>query len=144
VIDALLSRLQRVKRTGPGRWLASCPTPAHEHGDRHPSLGIRETEDGRVLLRCYAFQCEPSDIVGAVGLDLADLFPPRSIEHAPRERRPFLPSDVFEVARFEISITAIIATDMHKQRTVSEGDYERLFTVIKRLNQIAEAAYGRD
>ena len=42
--DKLLSRLQRVKRTGPGKWGASCPT----REDKSPSLAIAEKDDGTV------------------------------------------------------------------------------------------------
>jgi hypothetical protein len=46
---ALLDHLERVKQTGPGRWIARCP--AHE--DRSPSLSVRELEDGRLLRLCH-------------------------------------------------------------------------------------------
>ena len=78
----------------------------------------------------------------AVGLEFDALFPPRPIEHANPERRPFMPSDVFEIARMEVSVVAIIAADMHKAHAVSEQDYERLLTAANRLANIAEAAYG--
>lgn len=69
--DAVLDRLKAVKRTGSGTWMARCP--AHE--DKRPSLSIREGDDGRVLLYDFA-GCSVEAIVSALGLDLADLFPP--------------------------------------------------------------------
>jgi hypothetical protein len=141
--DTLLSRLARVRRTGVGRYIASCPGPGHAHGDRHPSLGIREKDDGRILLRCYSAACSVDEIVGAVGLTLSDLFPPQPIDHARGERRQFFPSDVFEIARIEVAACAVIAADMHKCLAISKGDYARLFVAVERLNKIAGAAYGR-
>ena len=44
--SVLLERLQGIKQTGPGRWLAKCP--AHE--DRSPSLSIRELDDGQLVV----------------------------------------------------------------------------------------------
>lgn len=70
--DTLLPRLDRVRERGPGRWTARCPA----HDDRTPSLSIRETEDSRVLIHCWT-GCEAAAIVAAIGLELADLFPPR-------------------------------------------------------------------
>ncbi len=70
IADKLLSRLEKVKRKGDNSWLACCPA----HNDKHPSLGITE-KDGTVLLRCFSHQCNVSDIVHAVGLELSDLFP---------------------------------------------------------------------
>lgn len=137
--DVLLSRLDGVRRTGTGRWLARCPG----HEDKSPSLSVREMDDGRILLHDFA-GCDVEQILGAVGLSFDALFPERALDHRlPRERRPFLPTDVFEIARFEISVVAIIAADLHKSRTVTEADYQRVFVAVERLNNIAGTAYGK-
>jgi putative DNA primase/helicase len=44
--------------------------PAHD--DRTPSLSVKEGDD-RVLLYCHA-GCSPEDVVGALGLEMRDLF----------------------------------------------------------------------
>jgi hypothetical protein len=49
--------------------MASCP--AHE--DAKPSLSVKEGEDGRALLHCFA-GCETSQIIAALGLKMQDLF----------------------------------------------------------------------
>jgi hypothetical protein len=49
--------------------------PAESHGDRNPSLLVREGDDGRVLLHCQSRQCAVEDIVAGMGLTMADLFP---------------------------------------------------------------------
>jgi hypothetical protein len=69
---ALLNRLDRPKQTGPDRWLAKCP--AHE--DRSPSLSVRELDDGRVLINCFA-GCGAIDVLDSVGLTWSALFPER-------------------------------------------------------------------
>ena len=66
--DVLLPRLEAVKETGPGRWCARCPA----HDDKHPSLTVKETDDGTLLVRCWA-GCPASDIVAAAGMELSDL-----------------------------------------------------------------------
>ncbi len=68
-IDEFLGRLQVVRRSGRG-WSARCAA----HADREPSLSIREAEDGRILLYCFA-GCSVSAICGALDLSVADLFP---------------------------------------------------------------------
>lgn len=68
----LLNRLDGVKQTGKGRWIACCPA----HRDKRPSLAIRELDDGRVLLHDFA-GCETSSILAVIGLSLEDLFPER-------------------------------------------------------------------
>jgi len=138
--DALLARLDRVKRTGDGRWLARCP--AHE--DRSPSLSIRDTDDGRTLLHCFA-GCSVEQVVAALGLKLEDLFPPRPPrqDHIKGERRPFLPQDLFDIVRAEVGVVAVIAMDMNKNRSIDGPAYERLLKAATRLDDIARAAYGR-
>ncbi|MGH8596260.1 MAG: phage/plasmid primase, P4 family [Gammaproteobacteria bacterium] len=69
-IDKVLERFPDAKKKGK-EWLARCP--AHE--DEHPSLSIREADDGTVLLRCRSGSCGYADILKAVGLDQRDGFP---------------------------------------------------------------------
>lgn len=138
--DILLSKLEKVKRNGQGRWMACCP--AHE--DRSASLSIRELDDGRTLLHCFAL-CSVEDVLGAVGLTFDSLYPEKQTDQhfVKGEGRPFIPSDAFELARTEIGIVAILACDLHKNKEVSESDYQRIFVAIGRLNDIARVAYGK-
>jgi hypothetical protein len=69
VVDRVLERLDRAKRSGKG-WTARCP--AHE--DRTASLTVTEGDDGRALVHCHA-GCGIGEIVAAIGLQLSDLFP---------------------------------------------------------------------
>jgi DNA primase len=69
-IDRLLGSLRKVKSKGKHSWTACCP--AHE--DRSPSLAIRLVEDGRILLHCFG-GCAVDDVLGAVGMDVGELFP---------------------------------------------------------------------
>lgn len=68
-VETVLSRLRGVREVGPGRWTALCP--AHE--DRSPSLSIRETSNGTVLLKCHA-GCPTAAVLTALGLSWRDLF----------------------------------------------------------------------
>lgn len=69
-LERFLSRLEGVKRTGEGRWLARCPA----HQDRTPSLAVRVTDDDRMLVHCFS-GCAFDDVVSAVGMEAADLMP---------------------------------------------------------------------
>lgn len=68
----ILARFPTATNSGDG-WKAKCPA----HNDGTPSLLIREGDDGRTLLHCHA-GCTPQAICAAIGLRLADLFPPRA------------------------------------------------------------------
>jgi len=67
-ITEILSRFQDVKRNGDG-WMAKCPA----HVDHNPSLSIKQGNDGRTLLHCFA-GCRVKDICDAIGITTADLF----------------------------------------------------------------------
>ena len=68
VRDALHAAGKQTRVSG-GQTMAQCP--AHE--DRNPSLSVRESSDGTVLLYCFA-GCENVDVVAALGLRMNDLF----------------------------------------------------------------------
>ena len=73
-IELVLGRLEDVSVGGDGN-AARCPCPEHGkgRGDRNRSLSIKEGEDGRVLLHCFA-GCKTADVLAALGLSMADLF----------------------------------------------------------------------
>lgn len=135
--DALLSRLEGVRRTGPDRWLARCP--AHE--DRRASLSIRECDDGRTLINCFAL-CRPEEVLGAVGLDWSALFP---TDWAGRKfkKAPGIPAtDILKAIELECLVVGTIAHDIYKKREISYADYERLSLACQRIGAARSAAHG--
>ena len=134
--DTLLSRLDRVRKIGNGRW--SCRCPAHD--DKGPSLSIRELDDGRVLLHCFA-GCEANSVLDAVGLTFADLFPERiGGDVLKRERRPFNAADVLRCLSLEALVLYQYATHLAKGEPLSIEAKERLLTAAQRFQQGAEVA----
>jgi len=80
-IRHLKSRRLSPRKTGTG-WEARCAA----HNDRKASLSITEGKEGRILLKCFA-GCPVESIVVALGLKMADLFPPpakQRHDHKPR------------------------------------------------------------
>lgn len=64
--DAALSHFEGVKKTGkPFEFRCLCPA----HDDQNPSLSIKITERGKVLLHCHA-GCSQADILRVAGLQL--------------------------------------------------------------------------
>lgn len=82
-LGLLLDRLERVRKSGKG-YTARCPA----HADRSASLSIGEGNNGGILVHCFA-GCAPAEVVQAVGLTLADLFPERLKPQTPQEQREF-------------------------------------------------------
>lgn len=137
-VHDFLSRLEKVRKTGHANWTACCPA----HQDRSPSLSVAEAADGRILLRCFS-ECSAEEVVNAVGLTLADLFPERIALHGGKPmRRPFPAADVLETLSRESLFVYTIASDMTKGKTPSEKDRERLLLAVSRIGAAREAANG--
>lgn len=138
-IDNLLPRLEKVRRTGSGTWLACCPA----HDDRHPSMTVRELEDGRLLLHCFT-GCDVGQIVGAVGLELSDLFPPRALGDCVQPvRRPFPAADVLEALAGEMLAAWVVSRDIEAGLTPSQDDLQRLTVANARIQAALEVIGGR-
>ncbi len=134
-IEEILSRLTKVKKTGPGKWIAVCP--AHE--DRSPSLAIKEHE-GKVLIHCFA-SCSVADVCGAIGVELSDLFPPSDKrEWLEGREKPlvfgatrFLAIDALRCLSSEGSVLAICAADIAEGKVLGPEMTERLYLACDRI-----------
>lgn len=134
--ENLIARLQRVRRTGPGRWIASSPT----REDKHPSLAIRELDDGRVLIHDFGGD-NVGQVLAAVGLGLADLYPRgRTLTSMPM-KRPFNAADVLALVAFEASVAVVVCSDVLHSRNVSSADFDRLLAAAQRLSHAAEVCH---
>ena len=127
-INNLLSRLDGVRQTGTGRWLARCPA----HDDKNPSLSIGLVED-RILLNCFA-GCPYFDVVNTVGLESSDLFPENLKKVNKKISKPFPAKDILKAIRSELSYIIICVSDMTKGEVLSPEDVEKLRKVIERFN----------
>jgi hypothetical protein len=139
-VDTLLSRLQRVKKTGPGRWVACCP--AHESKSKQ-SLAIRETEDGKVLVHDFG-GCSVYDVLFSVGMQVNDLFRDR----APRSRlrtthMPFSYADALRCVSFEALVAAVAAGNLAQGVDLSSDDRQRLWLAANRINHALEVCECR-
>jgi hypothetical protein len=135
--DAVLSRLDGVKRTGPDRWIACCPA----HDDRSPSLAVRELDDGRVLIHCFAGCCV-EEVLSAAGVDFHTLFTDRPVEHGRRIRQPFSALQALRCVAFESTLAAVAASNVARGIAMSEEDRQRLHTAAGRINHALEVALG--
>ena len=135
--EKLLSRLPRVKRTGPGKRIASCPT----REDKSPSLAIREMDDGTILLHDFGGDSVEA-ILGAIGLSFADLYPDRPDHVAKPVRRPFNASDVLSLVAFESTVAVVVVSDVVHGKEVTDQDFERLLVAAQRLGNAAEVCNG--
>ena len=132
-LERLLNSLTKVKGRK-GSWTAACP--AHE--DRSPSLAVRQVEDGRILLHCFG-GCSVHDVLGAVGMDMSDLFPDNG-ENKKAIKPAFYATDLLRVIAFETLVVSICASDMSKGRQLSEKDLQRMQKAAQRIQEAARYA----
>jgi hypothetical protein len=132
-VEKLLSNLKKVKG-GRDRWTASCP--AHE--DRSPSLAIRETEDGRILLKCFG-GCSVQEIVGAIGMDIGELFPTddKLSHHKPKVKNAFYATDLLRVIEFESVLVSVAASNLANGVKLNDNDRSRLRKAQERIIEAA-------
>jgi hypothetical protein len=129
-VNDLVARLEKAKRTSRDSWLACCPA----HKDRTPSLTVRGLDDGRILIHCFS-GCGAADVMAAIGLETADLFPAPIADHLPAVRQPFSSTDVLRALRREAAIVAISSADLAEGKPV---DRERVFLASERIADACE------
>lgn len=135
--ENLIERLDGVREIGAGRWIAKCPS----HEDRSPSLSIRETEDGTILLHDFA-GCLAADIIASIGLEFGDLFPAR---HVGDKRSPIRPNhwhaarEALRVLATESLIVAIAGENIANGIALSDDDRDRVLLAANRIRAAREA-----
>lgn len=136
----LLSRLEGVRRSGEG-WRANCP---NGHTKARGSLSITEADDGRILLSCFACHDTPT-ILGALGFELADLFPERMKDASPESRRTA--REAFKRASWaaalpvlarEAFVVLLAARDVVAGKVLLAADVDRLAAAVDRIEQARE------
>jgi hypothetical protein len=137
--EKFVQRLSKVRGQN-GSWTAACP--AHE--DKSPSLSVREAEDGRVLVHCFG-GCDIQSVLGAVGMDIGDLFPERVDRSDPTKplkslKPAFYPSSLLRIVSFECIVVMIAAYDMKKGKQLSESDRSRLELAQQRIEEVIQYA----
>jgi hypothetical protein len=130
----IIDRLERIKQTGHGRWIARCP--AHE--DRSPSLSIRELDDGRVLLHDFG-GCDVETVLSAIGLTLGDLFD-KPLGDCAVSRSSIPARDLLEVLDHEVLVVVLILSDITRRRRVNESQVQRLITAAARIGNARDMA----
>jgi hypothetical protein len=135
--DILLAKLDGLKETGPGRYIARCPA----HKDRSPSLSVRVLDDGRILVHCFA-SCDVADVVAAVGLTITDLFPDRPLTQtalAP-QRLKLRPAEALLLLGHEITaacmLTDSLAAMMRAGEIPNQLGLDRLTKAAARIQRV--------
>jgi hypothetical protein len=137
-VNDLLARLEKVRASGPMKWSACCPA----HGDKTPSLAIREMADGRILLHCFS-GCSASDIVSSLGFELKDLMPPPDNQTFFKPvRRPWSDGDALKLLARESAIVALATSALAEGKTLAPSTVDRVALAAGNIADAVEAHYG--
>jgi hypothetical protein len=110
--------------------VAKCP--AHE--DRSPSLSIREIDDGKTLLQCFA-GCSALDVLDSVGLDWGALFPEGGPNPSAPARTLIPARDLLVILDHEITVAVLILQEIIATRKVGSGHFDRLMQAHSRVSR---------
>ena len=142
-IDLVLSRLDQYKlrQNGRDRWRACCPA----HGGSNPSaLSVGVGAEDQVLLRCW-HGCEVEQVAHALGLELADLFPPKPQHHSsgkPARRRLISAGQALDLLAAEMTLAVVCAADMAAGRPLDESTRGRLLQSAARVSMLRNEVHA--
>jgi hypothetical protein len=138
-VDKLLNNLKKVQRKANNAWMACCPA----HDDRSPSLSIKDTGDGKLVLKCFA-GCETIDVLGAICLDWEDVMPPKQPVERIQTMKPQKPTiyatDALRVVKTEAQIITMAAMDITKGRKINEPEMARIKLAMERIKTLTDGA----
>ena len=139
--ETIIERLDGVQRSGRG-WRACCPVCSKTSRSR--KLAVSDSDDGRVLLHCFA-GCDAAAIVQAAGLTLADLFPERLAADTPEDRRRRQRAAreaqwgaALDALCLESKVVWFSAADVSLGIALSSDDTVRLKLAIDRIDEVQQ------
>ena len=103
-------------------------------------MSIKEGAEGQVLVHCFA-GCSAYEIVDAVGLQLADLFPDpvgQSAVVVKGNRRAFNARDAVEFMAKESLFVAACCVVLREHGALPQADKDKLMDIAGRLQGIAD------
>jgi hypothetical protein len=75
-------------------------------------------------MKCFA-DCSVQDILGAIGMEIGDLFPDTN-KNLPPVKRKYYASDLLRVIEFEAWVVSVVAYRMSEGKPLSEVDRTRM------------------
>ena len=138
-IEKVLSRLESVRQRQQSQWSARCPA----HADKGPSLSVRESADGAVLIHCFA-GCTPHEVVGSIGIELHELYPPRELTPGTPKRTPQLltSGQALELLAQEALLVAVAAGNVGQGVALTQSDTDRVLQAAGRINWVRHQTIG--
>jgi hypothetical protein len=136
-VELVLSRLENVRRSGPG-WRADSPCGKRSRG----AVSIAESDSGGVLIHDFSGY-SVREVVEAIGLSLSDLFPTRAKPQTAaelRENREKLAlvgaRAAAEVLMVEAGVVAALVADVLDGVPLGDADRARAVEAAERCTSL--------
>ena len=130
-MSEIKSRLQGIVKRHNGGYLAFCPS----HDDRKGrSLAVSLGRQGQVLMHCFA-GCAIHEITGAIGLNVADLYP-KSVSKYDRQTKSYFNEwQILTALQHDAIVVLIAAKSMLSGKALPGSDVDFLSQAVIRINQ---------
>jgi len=129
-ITKILTKLTKVSQRQPDQYSACCPA----HADKNPSLSVRETPEGAVLMYCFSGR-QVSEVVNALGLEMSDLSLPRQASGYEPKRTPCLlnAGQALELLTNETNLLAVVTGNLLHGVALNQDDVIRITQAAGRI-----------
>lgn len=130
LVEDFVSRLEGVRKGMGGSnrsWMAKCPS----HEDRSASLKVTDAE-GTILIKCFA-GCGAAEVCQAVGINMAELFPPRNPQEAALYAREKFARVTLKEFEFEVTVAMQTLGDLARKQPLSQTDADRAYKARKAI-----------
>jgi hypothetical protein len=136
-IDTVLGALSKPRKSGAGAWRARCPACGDKNSTK---LSVRECDDGRVLIKCFA-GCGIDEVLGAMGLQMTDLFPPRTENHFTRGIPVAMKREAIGQLKGDMNVVWIFLNDIARGNPLTDADRQKAGEYARRVaNMLAEVS----
>ena len=104
---------------------------------------VTESDDGTLLLIKAFCGCSTSNVLGAVGLQLSDLYD-RPLQHVTKPVNSRVPAcDVLELISHEVDCAALLLGRVSERHSITEQDWRRLAKAAARIGAARDHIRGR-
>ena len=131
-VNNLLSKLDKAKPVGDGKWIACCPA----HDDKSPSFTIKLTDDKKILLHCFG-GCQVADILEAIGMDMSDLYPDSATYQKGAKPPRFNKYELFDRLILEAATLSLSIRQLLDGNPLDERDLKRVLLAESTIDDIA-------
>lgn len=131
MLDNILGNLTKYKKVGEGKYRAPCPV----HDGKDNNLMISESPDGKIGCHCFVCGANGLDVVGALGLSPAELFPPED-----KYERPVVTKKMIEQLTQDKLIVMMYESDSGSKSLADRRRYRQAKARIAGIEEKIEAA----